>query len=559
MVQREWLEIVILTGLTICREWVIVPPAFLIECPILAEVVLRYRELFRGGLIRTPLRDDNLWLTLDKKRAEYDPAEFPFIFTPDAEGTLSTISEGGIQRSTVMGRGIVELVASILSGDLRSALKLNLSAQRRRDLARAFSATRERGDAVTPYNLAKALVGSSENQRAAFALTQYAFGHLYLSEFRAAAMVDVPGIRHHFGLDQEFPSVSFRRWWDALTALGLLPQTLRFAGPEGAVFLRGSRGFRAARATIFRGLSPLPPGAMCRPTNQRSHKVIERARIRQHAALLNPTPDQSVEALNTLTELCSLWSDTFPEDAVNSQYSLLVVTVNEHETQALLRKVESVAGRAAEPTLIGGRLYRDLGTVGQTRVYHTVCEMGSAGRGAMLQAADNGIRALSPNGVVAVGVGFGISQARQRIGDVLVARQLLAYELQRVGRDIVVRGDRPHASTNLVNMCVDFAHTDWQGVNVRIGLVLSGDKLVDNIDYRSQLSRFEPEAIGGDMEGAGLYVACEEHKVDWILIKGICDWADGKKRVRKESRQRQAASNAAQFFVGSLARWRRLD
>jgi hypothetical protein len=54
------------------------------------------------------------------------------------------------------------------------------------------------------------------------------------------------------------------------------------------------------------------------------------------------------------------------------------------------------------------------------------------------------------------------------------------------------------------------------------------------------------------MEGTGLYVACENKKVDWILVKGICDWADGNKAQEKESRQKTAADNAAMFVLYAL-------
>ncbi len=30
------------------------------------------------------------------------------------------------------------------------------------------------------------------------------------------------------------------------------------------------------------------------------------------------------------------------------------------------------------------------------------------------------------------------------------------------------------------------------------------------------------------MEGAGFATSCMRHKVDWIVIKGICDWAYNK-------------------------------
>ena len=87
---------------------------------------------------------------------------------------------------------------------------------------------------------------------------------------------------------------------------------------------------------------------------------------------------------------------------------------------------------------------------------------------------------------------------------------------------------------------------------VRFGVLLTGEKLVDNIDYREELRRFEPEAIGGKTEGAGLYAASHDRKVDWILVKAICDWADVNKAVDKTGRQQNAAMNAAKIVLHAL-------
>ncbi|MCC8999661.1 MAG: SUMF1/EgtB/PvdO family nonheme iron enzyme, partial [Candidatus Contendobacter sp.] len=129
---------------------------------------------------------------------------------------------------------------------------------------------------------------------------------------------------------------------------------------------------------------------------------------------------------------------------------------------------------------------------------------------------------------------------------------LQLYDLQRIGKDqIVLRGDKPHASPRLIDY---FRHADldWNDAKVEFGLILSGEKLVDNLDYREQLQRLAPEALGGEMEGAGLYVACQEAKVDWIVIKAICDWADGDKKRNKTARQQLAAGNAAAFVAHAL-------
>jgi len=118
------------------------------------------------------------------------------------------------------------------------------------------------------------------------------------------------------------------------------------------------------------------------------------------------------------------------------------------------------------------------------------------------------IDALHPDSVVMVGIAFGTNSQKQAIGDVLVSRQLMSYEFQRVGTDkdsgrqkLIPRGDRAHASVRLVDRFTSGTQ-DWEGQQVHIGLILSGEKLVDNLDFLKQLLQFEPEALGGDMEGA---------------------------------------------------------
>ena len=233
---------------------------------------------------------------------------------------------------------------------------------------------------------------------------------------------------------------------------------------------------------------------------------------------------------------------------------ILLMTVNPHESTAVLAAFKALTG--AEPTVrqIDGRVYRDLGSLGGARVFHALSEMGSHSVGAALQAADKAIRALEPTMVIAVGIAFGIDDKKQHIGDILVSRQLLLYELQRLGADqIVLRGDKPHASARLINLFEGAAQTSWQGAPVRIGLMLSGEKLIDNIDYRNTLKKLGGEVIGGEMEGAGVYVASHDHKVDWIVVKAICDWADGQKGKNKKARQVKAATQAAGFVAQALS------
>lgn len=235
---------------------------------------------------------------------------------------------------------------------------------------------------------------------------------------------------------------------------------------------------------------------------------------------------------------------------------VLLLTATKVETTAIL-KAFGIAPQQTNPKCIDGRVYVDLGTVQGTRVMMTQCEMGPSGLGAAQQAVDKSIATLSPAAVVMVGIAFGRSDDKQSIGDVLVTKQLRPYDLQRVGTQddgsekIVLRDDKPHASDRLLQV-FRASEVAWKGASVQFGTILTGAKLVDNLALREELFALEPEAIGGEMEGAGLYVACQGRKVDWILVKAICDFADGHKAREKSERQALAATNAATFVYHTL-------
>jgi len=239
-----------------------------------------------------------------------------------------------------------------------------------------------------------------------------------------------------------------------------------------------------------------------------------------------------------------------------SDADVLIITVTKIESHAVLQTFEQTTGRRATAQSIDNRLYFNLGEVNGAKVFLTQSEMGSGGLDASLLTVRKGIDSLSPTAVMMVGIAFGINDQKQAIGDILVTEQLRLYDLQRMGTQdgqpqIILRGDKPHASPWLIN---HLKSTDlrWDGARVRFGVVLTGEKLVDNIDFRDQLRSFEPEAIGGEMEGAGLYVACQDKKVDWILVKAICDWANGNKAQDKDAHQQTAAQNAAAFVLEAL-------
>jgi WD40 repeat protein/nucleoside phosphorylase/uncharacterized protein YjbI with pentapeptide repeats len=267
------------------------------------------------------------------------------------------------------------------------------------------------------------------------------------------------------------------------------------------------------------------------------------------APMHQPTPDFNAIDEAQLTDQNGLPLNPF----------IVLMTFNEHEHAAVLKRFRR--GNMPDTETRDGITYNRLGTHGGMEVVHVISEAGSGGLGAARQRADQAIRAWNPKAIIAVGIAFGIDEQKQEIGNVLVSTQLRNYELTaRVNPDstITPRASSPDASSTLLNRIrtVDTnakARHELQWPKVEFGQILSGEKLVDNIDYRNSLKKlYGPEAIGGEMEGTGLYVSAQAEKVDWIVVKAICDWADGNKAKDKESRQSLAADNAALVVKAAL-------
>jgi nucleoside phosphorylase len=243
-------------------------------------------------------------------------------------------------------------------------------------------------------------------------------------------------------------------------------------------------------------------------------------------------------------------------DAIDYR-TIVLLTVNDNETHALL---DAFLGKGKPPPhiLMGSVTYNDLGIHGGYRIVNTVCEMGAGGIGASQQRTRQAIDHWHPSAIIAVGIAFGLDETKQEIGDVLISTQLQDYDLSRLNADgtLTPRADKPSCSDALRNrlrqtdMSEGRRHSDWP--KVRFGPVLSGQKLLDNLDYRDSLKALFTEAIGGEMEGTGIYVSASEAKVDWIVIKGICDWGYNKNQADKDAWQRLAAKNAARVLKAAL-------
>jgi nucleoside phosphorylase len=178
---------------------------------------------------------------------------------------------------------------------------------------------------------------------------------------------------------------------------------------------------------------------------------------------------------------------------------------------------------------------------------------------AALERAQQTIADWHPDAVLAVGVAFGVDRKRQAYGDVLVASQVEGYERQRVnkGGRVTLREPRLDAPERWLQRARQTIargqRTGGPWPTARVGLVLSGQKLIDDRAFRDGVIALTGgEAVGGEMEAHGLLRACQSARTDWLVIKAIADFADGKKPKGEE---KQRIQRDAAFRAAWVARW----
>ena len=237
-------------------------------------------------------------------------------------------------------------------------------------------------------------------------------------------------------------------------------------------------------------------------------------------------------------------------DKYRDKFNLLILTATKVEKEVLHENMTPLPGQTEILEIKNKKYTYYIGVFGAFYAVHVSCnEMGSMGRNSSAITAVDGIETWAPSVALMVGIAFGADKKKQKIGDVLISERILPYDPKRVGKEETVsRGKEGPASSLLLDRYKSITGWDFNHENgipkIITGLILSGETLLDNTPLKKQMIKEHPEAIGGEMEGPGIYAACDGRVNDWILVKGICDWADGNKKKDKDKYQKMAIDSA---------------
>jgi len=266
--------------------------------------------------------------------------------------------------------------------------------------------------------------------------------------------------------------------------------------------------------------------------------------------IADPVYDYSKEPWYSATppEIAAI---AFSNAARKAKPTLAFVVATETELRQVLRVLRPLPNQRRVWRSSRGHETYYLDRLGAFRTVVLLSSMGSHGPTSATLSIASLIEKWKPVAIVLVGIAFGASRNKHLPADVLVSEHLIPYESQRLGEKIQFRNPVPPSSPILVNR---FRHAlDWKflrpdGSQCRchIGPLLSGEKLIDDNCFKESLLEQYPNAIGGEMEGTGLWASSSRDKKDWIVVKGVCDWADGNKN---DAYQMMAAASAVSLCL----------
>jgi nucleoside phosphorylase len=264
-----------------------------------------------------------------------------------------------------------------------------------------------------------------------------------------------------------------------------------------------------------------------------------------------PSPEPNISE-PTVTLFQTISSESLEQ---KPDISFLVVTAVPVERDAVLGLMTPLEGRGKVLKVAWKEATYFLGRLGKYRCAIVMGEAGSDTRRGSALEVKAGIDRWQPYAVVSVGIAFGrqiesSGQEAQVLGDVLVSTQLYPYHQTKMNPGAQEeRGAQPEASMVLLdrirNSSWAWTTADDKRRRPICGPLLTGPHVInDPVALADLFARF-PRAVGGEMEATGVYSASNRAFRDWIVIKAVCDWGQGKGDAAQELAARNAAGLVA--------------
>ena len=238
----------------------------------------------------------------------------------------------------------------------------------------------------------------------------------------------------------------------------------------------------------------------------------------------------------------------------DEQIRVLIQTVNDHEFRAVMIEMKEgspVKKYEINDPVCGSKSYYYVGKWGDGEIPVAIIQTGMGTNGAYgswyeTKKALYNLPHLKY--IFAVGVCGGI-QGEVKMGDVVVSEYIWGYSKLKMAEPWWTRSHYvPLHDNNFFHYLKQAAHRP-PGTVIKFGTIMSGPWLIKSTDIQKKLLEICPEAKAFEMEGDGIVNACQGKSVEYLIVKGVCDFGD---QHKNDDWQPQAATNAAKSLCKAM-------
>lgn len=222
--------------------------------------------------------------------------------------------------------------------------------------------------------------------------------------------------------------------------------------------------------------------------------------------------------------------------SLKADINIVIFTATVVELSTVLEKLTPLTN---ESLILCGHIKHDTYYVGIMGVYNIaliMCKPGSVQRDSISPVSQYAYKFWEPKVAILCGIAYGLRKKKDNLADVMISEEIIPCDVERVGkRSTIPRGMAEPCNLTLKNLFKNETHWEYRTPNGKkakkiFGLIISGERLVDNKRLVKELKKRYPNAIGGDMEGAGFSANAARAEIAWIVVKAICDWGYNKNK-----------------------------
>lgn len=257
--------------------------------------------------------------------------------------------------------------------------------------------------------------------------------------------------------------------------------------------------------------------------------------------------------------------------AIEPPVDFLIITPLPEERAAVLERLRPYRKLPLSPDDVriyyGSHLNAAFSGGGKGRYKVVVASPLDMGRVEAATATADAIRLWRPEFVLLVGIAGGLARAGVKLGDILIAEQIVDYELQKLTPgDERIRWKTHAVAPQLLEAAKHFTDDRWVRAIAakrpvpgaperRFGAIATGDKVIAN-DWMEKHRGVWDRLVGVEMEAGGTAIAASQsaNSPRFFMIRGVSDLADGEKDTAGVVSWWQYACEVAASFAIALLR-----